>query len=215
MHIITRTKNKKLGPRALVLDRPTGITCPSTCPLVRECYQKKMERVYPSIRTGALKNLGEVLQNATVKTDSRRPLRLHVGGDFYRDDRLDRKYLSAIIRLVRNRYKSDISSKTWTYTHCWRDPVLTRILNKLKRYGLTVLASVHSAEEAKEAASLGYRVAYNSDSRRNGPDVLQPLHLAGLKGIVCPEQLGTGLTCDRCGYCWMQKSDRHLVLLKH
>ena len=212
MNVITRTKNKKLGPNTLVLDRPVGITCPSTCPLLGSaCYQQKVARIRPSITVGAMKNL----QPQVVKTDSKRPLRLHVGGDVYQNDMLDRPYLAALARLTRNRYRQSGHAKAWSYTHCWRDPVLTRILNRLKRYGLTVLASVHSAEEAKEAASLGYRIAYNSDSRHNGPDVLQPLRDAGLKGIVCPEQLGTGLTCDRCGYCWTQKSDRHLVLLKH
>ena len=208
MNIVTRTKNKKLGPGMFILDRPMGTTCPSTCPLWdKGCYAQSMANRMPSTQVGAMKNLEPQFQNVP---NPMRPLRLHVGGDFYRYDRLDRKYLSQLVLLIRARGRQN--GRTYTYTHCWRDPVLTRILMRLKRFGLTVFASCHSPEEMREASALGYRVAFVSKDAKEG---MTALRLSGLKGIVCPEQLGTGLTCDRCGYCWNGKSRNSLVLLKH
>lgn len=207
MNIVTRTKNKKLGPGMLVLDRPVGLTCPSTCPLLNNgCYAESMANRMPSTQTGAMKNL----ELGDIKMiSSNRPLRLHVGGDFYRQNRLDRQYLAKLIKVIRGRRGK---GKTYTYTHCFRDPVLTRILMRLKRFGLTVFASCHSPQDMSDALALGYRIALISESAEEG---MTALRLMGLKGIVCPEQRGTGLTCDRCGYCYLQKSDKHLVLLKH
>lgn len=205
MNVITRTKNKKLGPRTLVLDRPVGLTCPSSCPLLGTiCYAERMQVRYPSTRIGAIRNL----RLGATCTDPGRPLRLHVGGDFFIDGKLDRKYLSDIAHLVRSRK----GGKTYTYTHCFRDPVLTRVVMRLKRFGLTVFASCHSPQDIREAVASGYRIALIANSAQEGLDALR---LSGLKGIVCPEQLGTGLQCDRCGYCYLQKSQKHLILLKH
>jgi hypothetical protein len=69
------------------------------------------------------------------------------------------------------------------YTHFWRMP-------QFQSYRRYFMASVHSAQEAREAVSLGWR--YYLVSRKPVQQAELPM-----KTIVCPNEK-IGVTCERC-----------------
>lgn len=189
MFLTVNTKNRKIGDIAATY-LPIKQTCPNSCVLKDTgCYaqtgyvgmyvaklQRKFEGVsaYDLVRKEA-REIASFGPNANGK-----PLRLHVSGDA-------RTSKSAI--LLREAAKK-WDGKVFTYTHAWR--VIPR-----KSWGkISVLASVESTGEAKEALKKGYApaitVAFHPGAKAYEKD--------GVKIIPCPQQT-RDITCDKCRLC--------------
>jgi hypothetical protein len=50
--------NDKLGKGCLVVSRPVGDTCPSSCAFLGNgCYAENTEKIYPGVRPAGMQNL--------------------------------------------------------------------------------------------------------------------------------------------------------------
>ena len=88
--------------------------------------------------------------------------------------------------------------RMWGYTHKWKD------LSPDMAKGWTLLASVETEDEAKEALTRGWKVAITSpksDSFHGGT-------IAGHKVMACPNQVYHGTVgCETCNLCYDQGSE--------
>src|SRR5688572_20345959 len=127
MALIAIGTNKKLGDGIGSYSRPVGPSCPSDCPFLTgtvqggteipkklRCYAEKVQNRYTSVRDKwGSESFGhesrqwrtwiDVLSAETVKADRKgvRAIRIHVGGDFIRQDELDRTYVAATLLAYR------------------------------------------------------------------------------------------------------------------
>jgi hypothetical protein len=220
--------NAKLGD-VLTDSRPTGKTCPDTCPFKQsgKCYSLKGEAYHPGPIPGwdardAAREARPADWRAnrircwTKEADKGNPVRFLVHGDLMtRDDQtLDRNYLSDILRAARH----IPNFKGWAYTHAWRY-LRPATIRHLAKAGITLWASCHSAEEALNASKKGFPIALvssHSVKGYKGPRTI-PDSGAGRPAVVCPHQLGRSKSCLECGYCWNGNKGRKtdLVLLAH
>lgn len=189
--------NVKLGPRIVTESRPTGWTCPPSCPLLQSgaCYSGRADKRRPNIQQGMRRRHVERVRarRLWVKTRIRQladaaargqALRGLVHGDLgrYRDGgRVDLSYIADISWVV-----SRARIKGWLYTHLWRKLPI-KALRVMKRAGLTVYASVHNAKEAALAESRGFAVAWVADD-------------CPTRFVTCKHQTH-GTSCSDCGWC--------------
>ncbi len=120
-----------------------------------------------------------------------RDLRLHVGGDA--PDGLSAIRLGEAAEV----WKRYGGGQVWTYTHSWRD-----IKRKLWGPSISVLASVESVSEIKDAMRAGYAAAIVLPAH-NGP---KAWYKAGYTFIPCPAETGGAdgkrkITCVECRLC--------------
>lgn len=88
--------------------------------------------------------------------------------------------------------------RQWGYTHKWRD------LSPDMAKGWTLLASVETEDEAKEALSRGWKVAITSPKS----DTYAGGSIAGHKVMSCPNQVYHGTVgCETCNLCYDQGSE--------
>ena len=217
---------EKLGPNVTHISREVGPTCPQDCYFLNKgCYAERAQEAPATLRRWRANNLVRSVSAAkrrlaTWKAEGKvRALRLHVGGDFLWEGRLDERYCSLVENLLR-----DVDVPAWVYTHCWRD--LGRWLWRFKRVGCEVFASVHDDQAAHEAAALGFRIAYCSSLTKEGWEIA---HSASLKGwhkrkawkvggqwcVVCPEQIDIKEDCESCGLCFSDTTDVGVIFLEH
>lgn len=233
MAILTRPgANTKLGPKVVSWSRPVGSTCPARCPFLTGilpngqslpaahlCYADRLQTAVPTVARAWERNgpgrgdlgrftsdLSEELSEAAREGYS---VRLHVGGDFLREDgRLDWEYVVAVIDAFQ---RARPRPRGWVYTHAWRE--LTKAwLPAFGLMGIEVFASVHGTKEAKEARGLGYeRLAIDGGYMPDGGGPAWPRRGA----LACPEQrLGfEKITCSSCGYCLRPGGD--VVFYRH
>ncbi len=179
MILVEKTNNKKTGPIAVT--HLAQSTCPKTCPLYKKgCYAEKGTQW---LTTNAL-NKREIsaLESASMEIESLKkrkgtgPLRLHIVGDFISQAHLN--YATWVTR----------SQTVWAYTHNWRN---------LRPTTMSVLASVHSIDEAKQAHSEGWVPAIVVEDFKSSTMYEQD----GFKILPCPEQTGKKATCKDCLIC--------------
>lgn len=114
-----------------------------------------------------------------------RAIRLHTAGDC-RTTKAAR-----LVSAASRRYLKRGGGKVWTYTHAWR--TVPRSAWK----GVSVLASVENAADARKAKARGYVPAIVVE-KFDGPKAFE---LDGQKFIPCPAQTSDRY-CDTCRLCW-------------
>jgi hypothetical protein len=94
--------------------------------------------------------------------------------------------------------KSNTGLRMWGYTHKWRD------LSPDMAKGWTLLASVETEDEAKEALTRGWKVAITSPKS----DTYSGGTIAGHKVVTCPNQAYHGeVGCNTCNLCYDKGSE--------
>lgn len=119
-------------------------------------------------------------------------LRLPVAGDF--------AVKSAVVPVVASveRWQERGGKGAWGYTHAWRR------VDRETWKGVSMLASVETLGEAKQARERGFAPARVVDDFPNGAKAWEE---EGIKFIPCPEQT-LEVTCDKCKLCF---DDRKLI----
>lgn len=217
--------NRKLGEGVVTESRITGPTCPSSCPLLKStCYSKKTDTYHPGIAKGWTARLrtwrrdrkGWMKQRArdwSKAAAQGKPLRLLVHGDLLVPGKGRRGIDWPWVRDIAST-AARAGIKGWGYTHAWRLARRARELFAAAR--ITLWASVHNPKEAKEAAALGFRVAYvlppGVTAEMVGKSV--PDIGTGRPAVVCPFQVGTKSSCDDCRFCEHAEGP-DLVFLHH
>jgi hypothetical protein len=204
--------NDKLGKGCLVVSRPVGDTCPSTCAFLGNgCYAEQTEKMYPNVRPAGMVNLiterGRIRSMILDAIRQEKSIRWHERGDWFKDGQLDLEYLENVTWAC----ESIVSEgKTlpdmWFYTHIY-DPRLVA----MEKY-MAVYASVHNANDKAAAAAIGFKlfawcdsdmkVAPKRPKRKAAADAWRKslpklVILEGEKFITCPEiRRGRGVvTC--------------------
>lgn len=182
-------------------------TCPEACPFKRDengepggCFADA------SFQRMRLKRMDEesidmsafevVLEEAVLINDAfprgvpqdgargGRDLRLHVAGDVQTDG------AAALLATAAARWKERGGGSVWTYTHSWREVARDS-------WGpISVLASVETATQAREARLRGYAPALVVEQF---PDK-KAFSVDGVKVVPCPAET-TGTTCVDCRLC--------------
>lgn len=116
-------------------------------------------------------------------------LRLPVAGDF-----AVKSAVEPVVAAV-ERWKDRGGKGAWGYTHAWRK------VERSTWRGVSMLASVETLQEAKQAMTRGFAPARVVSEFPNGDRAWEE---GGMKFIPCPEQT-KGVTCDRCQLCFDDK----------
>ena len=198
--------NTKVG-HALIISRPVGDSCPSSCPLLDsgKCYAKRTESRFRVTRRSAMANMDvsadQLYGVLCVAEAMGLPVRIHERGDFGRDDAVDHDYVeawrSAATRFRENHPKSKV--RIWTYTHFTQSPEIASL-------PFDVYASCETQAYAQEARRAGFKlIAWVVDdravTRANAPTTVDQTALGGDdRTLVCPEYQ-RGVTCEACRWC--------------
>lgn len=205
--------NEKLGVRVATISREIGPTCPQDCHFLDNgCYAQRVPAAQQ--RRWRENNLVRSVEAAKKRLarwkreGKLRALRLHVGGDFLWEGKLDERYCALVEDLLR-----DVDVPAWVYTHAWRD--LGDWLWRFKRAGMEVFASVHTPEDAHAAVCKGFRLAYCSTDKKEGYAGPKAVRVGGECTAVCPEQIGTKENCESCGLCFSDTTEVGVTFLEH
>ena len=195
-----RTANRKLTSdkemRAVAVTRAAQQSCPPSCPFFgKGCYAEAGPSGIHSKRlTKAADGINAIdvaiaEAQAIVEFWPRdgRPLRLHEVGDCREVEAA--RIVSEAVETVQEQG----GGAAWTYTHAWRDVPREAWGN------VSVLASVETAQEARDAMAQGYVPAIVATSVAEGERILSE---AGLRGIGCPQETGAAKDCASCGLCF-------------
>lgn len=211
---VTKTGNAKLGKKNVyVINRPVGLTCPSTCPFLQEnspvrCYADCTENRFKQAREVAKNNLsvtGEQLFSILEEASQRdKVVRIHERGDFNLRGKLDTQYIGQWTAAIKRAIREKLMPKTWFYTH-----IYSKILAKLGNLNnVAAYASVHSSEDLRKAKRAGFnlfayviKVKKKKGGSQDFPAYVDVPELG--RTLVCPEQrLGRDkITCEKCKYC--------------
>jgi hypothetical protein len=171
-------------------------SCPRSCPWFGlGCYAEsgltghKTRRLNRSALRGALLIAREEGRAIDALTGDRL-LRLHVVGDA-KTDAAARELGAAACRYSARGNAPRCGKKVWTYTHAWR-----AVARESWGDAVSVLASVETVREAREAMAAGYAAAVVVAAfEREGA-----YPIGGTKVLLCPYQT-RGVTCRNCGLC--------------
>jgi len=181
-----------------------GSTCPSTCSLKGDgCYAQfgyvNIQVVKLDAQSEGMSAIAVAKAEAKSIDDSYnggevpagRALRLHVSGD-------SRTVTgSRIINKAVARWKNRGGGSVWSYTHAWRNVVRSEWSN------VSMLASVATVKEAKEARKQGYAPAIVVSDHIS--DKTYSLGGSDTKWIPCPNQTkpnGKEIGCTNCKLCF-------------
>jgi hypothetical protein len=131
-------------------------------------------------------------------------VRIHERGDFYKNGKLDTKYLTAwkkALKIVKD------GPWTWGYTH-----IYSKLIASLSNGKVSVYASVHSEADVKAAKRKGFKLfayvlkdkKYRPNGKKSNKDYPTRVNIPILGDtLVCPEQrLGKDkVTCEKCRWC--------------
>lgn len=196
--------NDKLGKNCLIVSRPVGLTCPSSCYFLGNgCYAEFTEKRFPNARKASLENLQPtadeiraVIQQAIDKNLS---IRIHERGDFLLNDKPDKAYIKA----WKDAAKSfDNLPDIWTYSHGYYPTIAD-----LQNYGIRTYASIHNSSDLRKAKAARFKLfAYcTTIPRKKGGSLDAPklVILDEVKFVTCPEQRrgrsNGGVTCTGSG----------------
>jgi hypothetical protein len=204
--------NDKLGKGCLVVSRPVGDTCPSSCAFLGNgCYAEQTEKMYPSVRPAGMQNvITEKNRIRAMILDAKKrnkSIRWHERGDWYKDGSLDVAYVQNVTDACESILADgDTLPDMWFYTHIYDERLV-----KLEKY-MVVYASVHNEQDKAAASQVGFKlfawcdsdqkVAKKRPRRKNLADAWRKslpklVILDGEKFITCPEiRRGRGVvTC--------------------
>jgi hypothetical protein len=220
--------NSKLGTNCVEITRPVGDTCPSTCPyLDGDCYQERIENTYPGVRPKALVNVvsnrNKIRAALLYSQASGMGFRFQVGGDWFRDGKLDLEYLADVEWACESIVSRGGSLEgVFFYTH-----VIDKRVAALSRFGIACYASIHNARDMRKARKAGFTLfAWGSlddtvlpPAPRGGANHAKRLadwqaslpavvEIGGERFVTCPNQRkGKRVTCTgspdslACGFC--------------
>lgn len=226
--------NAKLGENCLVVSRPVGDSCPSSCSFLGDgCYAEHTEKLFTNSRKFAMPNMitdQNKIRSMLVYAHSQgKSVRIHERGDFFKGGKLDLPYLNNWISALES-IKPESRPKIWVYTHIYDKRILT-----LGKLGVNVYASVDNAKQMKKAKKVGFTLIAWADkteefakrkSHRNKVNHLAelPTYLAinNENFLVCPEMrkgresvtcsgTSTSVACKMC----FSPSAKNVVFLKH
>ena len=204
--------NDKLGKGCLVVSRPVGDTCPSSCAFLGNgCYAEQTEKMYPNVRPAGMVNL--ITERGRIRSmilDAKRQgksIRWHERGDWFLNGSLDTTYVENVTWACESILADgDSLPDMWFYTHIYDNRLVA-----MEKY-MAVYASVHNAEDMNEAKSHGFKlfawcdsdekIAKKRPKRKNLADAWRSslpklVVLNDSKFVTCPEiRRGRGIvTC--------------------
>jgi hypothetical protein len=156
--------NDKLGKGCLVVSRPVGDTCPSSCAFLGNgCYAEQTEKMYPNVRPAGLQNvITEKNRIRAMILDAVRQgksIRWHERGDWFLNGQLDADYVANVTDACESILSSGGSlPDMWFYTHIYDSKLV-----QLGKY-MAVYASVHNATDKNAAAAAGFKLFAWCDS---------------------------------------------------
>jgi len=200
----TADGNAKLGTGCIVVSRPVGDTCPSTCVyLDKDCYALQTERQYKNAREAGFANviteIGKIRSMLIDAIKRGKSIRFHERGDWFLDGKLDEKYVDNVCVACESVIKSGYTlPDMWFYTHIYD----STLVNKLSKY-MAVYASIHNDDDMVAAKAAGFKLFAWCDSdmkiapkrpKRKGPkrdawhnNLPKLVVLSGETFITCPE----------------------------
>jgi hypothetical protein len=196
---VERTEDQKTGQ--ISVTHVSQQSCPSACPLLNDgCYaetagmQPFTTRRLNSSMIVRADTIARLEAAAVDSLSGRRQLRGHVVGDC-------RTVTAAgIVGASYVRHSAKHGQRHWTYTHSWPTVPLTAWR------GAHVVASIHTAQEARQARTQGYQVLALATDTRHPTHTPYRDRQTRLKVLPCPAQFAPAsgsapVTCDRCNIC--------------
>ena len=182
--------NDKIGPVSTTY--ATQESCDRSCPHYDNgCYAevgmvaihgRKLNKAYNSQTPEEIAiEEANAIKNLTGNLD----LRVHTVGDCRTPES------ARIVSDAMRRHRKKAGRKAWTYTHAWRKVPVENW------QGESVLASVETVADAKEAMQSGYPVAIVVEEF----DSTKPYIKDGIKILPCPAQVTKGKQCVSCRAC--------------
>lgn len=188
--------NSKLGKNCMVISRPVGTTCPTSCHFLHNgCYAEATEHRFPQTRQFSTNNLvvnwWDVKAVLKIAVKKGRAVRFHERGDWGIKNKIDKGYVlsvkwacEAILR------EGGVLPDIWTYTHFY-SPYLIKNLGSYIR----IYASVHSLKQQRRAEKAGFKHFAWIDTdgliarHKSGgnPEAPKLVVLNNQKYMVCPE----------------------------
>jgi len=161
----TANGNDKLGKEnCLVVSRPVGDTCPSTCAFLGNgCYAENLEKIYPGVRPAGMQNLiterGRIRSMMIMAESKGKAIRWHERGDFFINGELDNEYVDNIIWAC-DSILADGGKlpEMWFYTHIYDSK-----LAGLSKY-MAAYASIHNSKDMADAKAAGFTLFAWCDS---------------------------------------------------
>jgi hypothetical protein len=191
---VETSTNAKLGPVSATY--ASQASCPRSCPWYGNgCYAERghvgwQTRRLNRSRVREAARIADAEARAIDGLTGDRLLRLHVVGDA-RTDVAARLLGAAAQRYARRGNAPRHGRKVWTYTHSWRT-----VARASWGDAVSVLASVETVREARDAMAKGYAAAVVVTAfERAGAYPID-----GVTVVPCPHQT-RGVTCRECGLC--------------
>ena len=191
---VETSANSKLGPVSATYT--SQASCPTSCPWYRNgCYAEsglvgyQTRRLNRSAVRGALR-IAQAEARAIDTLTGDRLLRLHVVGDA-RTAAAARALGAAARRYAARGNLPRRGRKVWTYTHSWR-----AVPRASWGEAVSVLASVETVRDAREAMAKGYAAAVVVAAFER-PSAYR---IDGVTVVPCPNQT-RDVTCRACGLC--------------
>lgn len=192
---VAKSGNKKLGDAATTY--ASDLSCPVVCPFKAsgECYGfgYHARRVWKSVSKFAA-SFAQIAEAEAEAIDGckvpKRDLRIHTLGDCSTSEAA-RIVAAAAVRYVERAAAKGKSVAAWSYSHAWRT------VERGAWAGVSVLASVESADDARAAQARGWVPAFVM-----GEFPSDKLFVVdGVKVLPCPEQTGRAESCVECRLC--------------
>lgn len=188
--------NEKLGDNCIVVSRPVGDTCPSSCQFLGNgCYAEFTEKRFPNARKAGFTNLitewNKIRSMIVYAVEHNKTVRFHERGDFGQNDVVDMEYVENIERACLDILrKNGKLPEMWSYTHFYDSRIVTRLSSFIKLY-----ASVHNSEDIEKAERAGFKLFAWCDTdgliakhkKGGNPDAPKTIELCGKKFVTCPE----------------------------
>ena len=196
---VENTKNVKLGSNVDATYASIKHSCPSSCKLKGQgCYamvgnvgihSKKLEDGKATALQVAKEEAEAIKNSHKGKKIFGNFLRLHVSGDARTTSAV-----SVLVQAVRA-WQARGGALAWSYTHAWRS------VKRETWQQISVLASIDSFSEAKEAKLQGYTPAIVVSHFENDKAFFKN----DTKWIPCPAQTKDNVTCSSCKLCLNDK----------
>ena len=160
----TAEGNDKLGKGCVVVSRPVGDTCPSSCVyLGTDCYAEHSEKQYKNVRPAAFQNIvtevGKIRSMIIDAIKREKSIRWHERGDWFLNGQLDEEYVNNVVAACESVLDSGYTlPDMWFYTHIYDSRLV-----KMDVY-MAVYASVHNATDMQTAKDAGFKLFAWCDS---------------------------------------------------
>lgn len=149
--------NDKLGKNCIVVSRPVGDTCPSSCDFLGNgCYAEATENQYKNARQAGFHNIiteKNRIRSMILDAHSKgKSIRWHERGDWFLNGELDLDYLCNVTDACESILAEGKElPEMWFYTHIYDSRLVS-----LEKY-MNVYASVHNDTHMGEALAQGFK----------------------------------------------------------